>query len=69
MAHFYCRKLCGDPDFSIDEWNEAFKYCNDNNIEGVERDMILNPELFPCGQQCFTCMADVGERRLKTKKL
>lgn len=66
---FYCQKVCGDVEFSIDEWNKAFKYCNDAGIEGVERDKILNPELFPCTEQCFACMAAVGERRIKTKSL
>lgn len=65
----YCQKVCGEVGFSIDEWNEAFKYCNDAGIEGIERDKILSPEKFPCTKQCFACMAIVGERRLKTKQL
>lgn len=66
---FYCQRVCGDENFSIKEWNTALKYCDDNNIEGKERDFILNPELFPCEKQCFDCMAVVGKRRLETKKL
>ena len=66
---FYCQKLCGEVDFSIDEWNKALKYCNDLAIEGEDRDKILNPELFPCTEQCFDCMVIVGETRLKNKKL
>ncbi len=65
---FYCQKVCGDENFSIEEWNKALAYCNNAGIEGVERDKILHPEKFPCTEQCFTCMAIVGERRLKTKK-
>ena len=65
----YCQKVCGDEDFSIEEWNEALRYCNDAGIEGIERDKILHPEKFPCEEQCFACMAIVGERRLKTKQL
>ena len=64
--NFYCKIVVG-ADFSIDEWNKAFKYCNDNNIEGKEREEIL--EGTPCEKQCFACMAVVGERRLKTKAL
>lgn len=67
MTHFYCQKVCGDGNFSIEEWNKSLKYCDDAGIEGVERDKILHPELFPCTSQCFDCMAVVGERRLKTK--
>lgn len=68
MAHFYCAKLTG-LGFSIKDWNEALKYCNDFNIQGVERDKILNPEKYPCKEQYFTCMAEVGKRRIETKKL
>lgn len=66
---FYCQKLCGSDDFSIDDWNEAFEYCEKENIQGIERDKILNPELFPCEKQCFDCNANVGERQLRTKEL
>ena len=66
---FYCQKVCGDEGFSIEEWNKALAYCNDAGIEGQEWNKILNPELFPCTEQCFNCIAKVGERRLKTNKL
>lgn len=65
----YCKKVCGDDSFSIDDWNEAFYYCEENNIEGEDRDRILSPEMFPCEQQCFDCMATVGQRRIDTKEL
>lgn len=58
---FYCKKYCGDPDFSIDKWNEEFKRCNEVGIK-MEEDK-------PCQKQCFDCMAIVGETRLKTKAL
>ena len=35
---FYCQKVCGDVNFSIEEWNKAFKYCNDAIDEGIERE-------------------------------
>lgn len=66
---FYCQRLCGDTNFSIVSWNEAFEYCNKMNIQGEERDKILSPEKFPCKTQCFACMAVVGERQQKTKQL
>ena len=69
MSTFYCRQHTGDPDFNIDEWNRALEYCDKLNIQGLEREKILHPELHVCKQQCFDCMADVGDRRKKTSKL
>lgn len=66
---FYCAKKCGDPDFSIDEWNKAYQYCEDAGIEVVERDKILSPELFPCETQCEACMNIVLDTQIKTRKL
>ena len=68
-TNFYCAKKCGDPDFSIDEWNKAFQYCEDAGIEGVERDKILSPELFPCATQCEACMNIVLDTQIKNRKL
>lgn len=65
---FYCKKSCGDPDFSIDEWNQAFEYCEKAGIEGVERDKILSPELFPCTEQCESCINTVLDTQLANKK-
>lgn len=67
--NFYCKKVCGDSDFSIDEWNEAFRYCEDAGIEGIERDKILNSELFPCETQCMSCMNIVLDTQIKNKML
>lgn len=64
--NFYCRIKCG-TNFSIEEWNKAFRYCNENNIEGKEREEILEGK--ECTEQCFDCMADVGDRRVETQKL
>jgi len=66
-TQFYCQNVCGEIDFSIDEWNEAYAYCNEMGIEGKDRDDILNPPA--CEEQCFDCMAIVGDRRKKTKEL
>lgn len=48
---FYCQKVCGDVNFSIKEWNKAFKYCNDAGIEGIERDG--NIEFYVNGKQAI----------------
>ncbi len=65
---FYCTKSCGDPEFSIDEWNKAYKYCDDAGIKGEERDRILSPELFPCTEQCERCINIVLDTQLANKK-
>ena len=66
---FYCKQVCGDPDFSIDEWNEAFEYCENMGLEGEARDKILSPELSPCETQCEDCMNTVIDTQIKNKKI
>lgn len=66
---FYCKKVCGDGHFSIKKWNEDFKMCNELGIEGIERDKILHPELFPCKKQCESCINIVIEQQQRTKNL
>jgi hypothetical protein len=39
------------------------------NLTEEERSFILHGPQKGCKEQCFTCMAIVGERRLKTKPL
>lgn len=63
----YCQKVCGEIDFSIDEWNETSKALNLTNMTEREKNNILFPPA--CDTQCFDCMAIVGARRIKTKKL
>lgn len=66
--HFYCQNICGDEEFSIEEWNEAHQMCIDLNLSEDETKKILDPP-DPCKEQCFACMAIVGERRKKTASL
>jgi hypothetical protein len=67
MSNFYCQKACGEVDFSIEEWNKAFNEVKDMSEE--IRNIILHPK--PCWEegkeQCFACMAIVGETRNKNK--
>lgn len=65
--NFYCQQKCGSQDFSINDWNKALKFCNDAGIEGKERSEILDGK--PCKEQCFNCIAIVGETRLKNKTI
>lgn len=64
--HFYCQNLCGDVNFSIDEWNEAFDEVK--NMSNEIQNMVLGKQP-ACKEQCFACISIVGQRRLETKKL
>lgn len=66
MAHFYCQNLCGDVNFSIDEWNKAYDEVK-NMSEEVQRLVLDDPPA--CKEQCFSCMAIVGEARIKNNEL
>ena len=65
---FYCVKSCGDPEFDINEWNKAYKYCDDAGITGIERDKILSPSLFPCTERCERCINIVLDTQIANKK-
>jgi hypothetical protein len=65
---FYCKKVCGDPDFDIDEWNEALDYCQKAGLSKEESDKILHPELFPCETQCEDCMNTVLDTQIKNNQ-
>lgn len=59
--NFYCKGTGDGTDFSIDEWNEQFK-----------ADVLIGKETPTekiCTEQCFNCMAEVGQRRIKTREI
>ena len=60
--NFFCQIKCG-TNFSIKEWNGAFKYTVDANLSEKETSKILEGE--PCKDQCFDCMAIVGKKQLE----
>lgn len=66
-TNFYCQQKCGEVDFSIDEWNKAYKEINAMPISEEEKRKLIDGE--PCKEQCFDCMAIVGQTRIKNKKL
>lgn len=67
---FYCQNKCGHQDFSIDKWNEDYKKFSDAGLLDTEAaNKALHPEMSPCIEQCFDCMAIVGQRQLQTKNL
>lgn len=67
MGNFYCQQLCGEVGFSIKEWNKSYIEINKMQISEVEKRKLIDGE--PCVEQCFACIAIVGERRLKTAEL
>lgn len=70
MANFYCAKKCGDPKFSIDEWNKAYQFCLDAGLSESEMNKILHPETDkPCETQCEACMNIVLDTQIKNRKL
>ena len=66
-TNFYCQQKCGQVDFSIDEWNKAYKEINAMPISEAEKRKLIDGE--PCKEQCFDCIAIVGETRIKNQKL
>ncbi len=65
--NFYCQKICGEEDFSIDELNKVSQDLDKTNLTEKEKQDILFPP--KCSKQCFDCLALVGERQMKTKQL
>lgn len=59
----YCQKVIGDKDFSIEEWNDYYKFCQKTGIEFPKED---NKE---CEEQCLACILIVAERRIRTQML
>jgi hypothetical protein len=57
--------MCEDENFSIDEWNKSYLEIEAMPISQIEKDKLIDGE--PCKVQCFDCMANVGETRLKNR--
>ena len=62
-SNFYCKKVCGNPDFSIDLYNEDNKILTDDQMTEKYHERSM------CESQCFDCMAIVGETRIKNRNL
>ena len=69
MSDFYCQNLVGDENFSIDEWNRVHNEIKDLGLSEKEENLILFGTGECCKEQCFSCMAIVGERKLKTQNI
>lgn len=63
---FYCKIHTGSME-SIEEWNETQKSLELTNLSEREKQDILFPPV--CKKQCFDCIAEVRETRMRTKKL
>lgn len=66
---FYCQKVVGDEKFSIDEWNNSLKICDELKLSEEERSRILFPEPIQCKEQCTECITIVNRRRRKTLEI
>jgi hypothetical protein len=62
---FYCQNVSGDVNFSIEEWNKAYHEVKDMSEE-IQRLVLDDPP--PCKEQCFACMAIVGEARKRNNE-
>ena len=63
---FYCKNHTGSME-SIDEWNEVANSLELTNLSEKAKQDVLFPPV--CEKQCFDCIAEVGETRMKTQKL
>ena len=63
---FYCKIHTGSME-SINEWNDVEESLRHTNLSEQEKSAILFPSV--CTKQCFDCLAEVGETRMKTQKL
>jgi len=64
--NFYCKIHSGSIE-SIEEWNKVSEDLDKTNLSESEKQNILFPPV--CKNQCFDCIAEVGETRIKTQKL
>lgn len=64
-TNFYCQQKCGEVGFDIDEWNKNYKEIEAMPIPQAEKDKLIDGE--PCKEQCFDCMAIVGETQKKNR--
>ncbi len=65
MDNFYCQQKCGHVDFSIEEWNKSYDEIQNMPIKEKEKQKLIHG--LPCEEQCFDCMAIVGETRKKNQ--
>jgi hypothetical protein len=70
----YCQQVSGWLDFSIEAWNKMNTQLDAMGVsEAGKRKIMLEKRLatsgLPCKEQCFECLAIVGERRKKTANL
>ncbi len=65
-ANFYCQIRCEGGDFSISEWNKAYKEIQAMPISEEAKHKLIHPE--PCKAQCEACMDIVIETKKKNKE-
>ena len=65
-SNFYCRQKTGEVTSDPEYWKYVDEIWKMDIPESEKRKLMDGPE---CKEQCFDCMAIVGERRIKTQKL
>lgn len=60
--NFYCQNICGDVNFSIDEWNKTYMEVKDMSEE-IQR-LVLDPPP-RCEKQCSACLDIVFNTQIK----
>ena len=63
----YCQQKCGFEDFDIYEHDALLKEVWAMPISNADMDKIIDGE--SCKEQCFDCMAIIGDRRKKTQEI
>lgn len=66
MSSFYCQQKCGVVGFSIEEWHKNYLEIEKMPISRADKDKLIDGE--PCENQCFDCIAIVGETRILNKE-
>ena len=65
--NFYCKRACCSDDWTIEEFNNELELLHKGLIKEEEFNYKYH-NIPPCTEQCFDCMAIVGETRIKNKK-
>lgn len=60
---FYCQKVVGDAEFSIDEYNQQVQLCKELGIPVPPEDFTM------CENQCTGCRRIVANRQAQTREL
>jgi hypothetical protein len=66
MNNFYCQRICGEIDFSIERWNKTQQEIKTMTPEQQSFILEARPN---CKEQCESCNKIVVETRIKNQKI